>query len=124
MSFHQHLFFVFGAFFGLMAFMAGAFGSHALKSQLPPERLQIFEVAVRYQMYHALVLIALTAILNFYSSSLLIVAGWFFVIGTIIFSGSLYLLVWTSFKMFGAITPIGGVILFIGWLLLLLGGLF
>lgn len=123
MPFHPHAFFIFGAFFGLIAFIAGAFGSHALKNQWASERLQVYEVAVKYQMYHALALIALACVLSLFYSFFLVLAGWFYVIGTIIFSGSLYLLVWTTYKRWGAITPIGGVILLLGWLFLFIGGL-
>lgn len=123
-SFCQQGFFILGALLGLAAFAAGAFGSHGLKDRLTPQELATFEIAVRYQMYHALALLMVSWASGHFSSSLIPLAGWLFVIGTLIFSGSLYILVASGAKWWGAITPIGGTILFIGWLLLFLGGLF
>ncbi len=74
-------------------------------------------------MYHALALLILAWASGFFSSTLIPVAGWFFVTGTIIFSGSLYLLVATGAKGWGAITPIGGIIQLVGWVLLVIGGI-
>jgi uncharacterized membrane protein YgdD (TMEM256/DUF423 family) len=103
-----------GAVLALLAVAFGAFGAHALKEIVTPERLQTFETGVRYQMYHALALLVMSALpLKNYR------AAWFLLIGTIIFSGSLYLLVLTGIGIFGAITPIGGVLQLIGWALLI-----
>jgi uncharacterized membrane protein YgdD (TMEM256/DUF423 family) len=99
-----------GAVLALLAVAFGAFGAHALKDIVTPERLQTFETGVRYQMYHALALLVMSVLpLKNYR------AAWFLLIGTIIFSGSLYLLVLLDVAIFGAITPIGGVV---GWVLL------
>ena len=102
-----------GALIGLIGVAAGAFGAHGLKSTLSVERLETFEVAVRYQMYHAIALV-LAGMLRADR------AAWCFFLGIIIFSGSLYLLVLLEQRWLGAITPIGGVLLIGGWLLLAL----
>lgn len=120
----QQGFFALGALFGLTAFAAGAFGSHGLKDKLTPHDLSTFEIAVRYQMYHALALLMVAWASGAFSSSLIPAAGWLFAIGTIIFSGSLYILIASGVRWWGAITPIGGVILLMGWLLLFLGSVF
>lgn len=121
---YQKIFFVCGALFGFLGVLAGAFGSHFLKQRLNPESLQIFEIAVRYQMYHALALVGLAAVIGIFNSTLMPISGWFFVVGTIIFSGSLYILVFTGNKLWGAVTPVGGVFLLLGWLLAVLGAVF
>lgn len=124
MDFAQKTFLICGALFGFISVLAGAFGSHYLKQKLTPEDLHIFEIGVRYQMYHALCLIGLSAILKFYPSSLLTISGWLFIIGTVIFSGSLYLLVFSGIKKWGAVTPVGGFLLLFGWLLSAIAGFF
>ncbi len=105
------------AVFGGLSVAAGAFASHALKEKLSDRALQIFEVGARYQMYHALalLLIAILLIQSKTSSTALIVSGWLFIIGTFIFSGSLYALAISDIKILGAITPIGGVAFIAGW---------
>lgn len=105
---------IIGALSGFIGVSLGAFGAHALKQRLDQEMLQIFEVGVRYQMYHALA-ICLAAILGGAFSGY---AGWAFVAGTVIFSGSLYILALTGTKAWGAVTPIGGVLFLLGWVLL------
>ncbi len=102
-----------GAVLALLAVAFGAFGAHALKEIVTPERLQTFETGVRYQMYHALALLIMSVLpLKNYRSA------WLILIGTIIFSGSLYILVLSNVGIFGAITPIGGVLQIIGWAIL------
>lgn len=96
----------------------GAFGAHALKVRLSPEDLAIFEVGVRYQMYHALALLGLGFVAAKVDSNLIRAAGWLFVSGIVIFSGSLYALVFTGNRMLGAVTPIGGLAFIIAWILL------
>ena len=102
-----------------MAFLgvaAGAFGAHGLRDRLATDLLEVFEIAVRYQMYHALALVGVAlAMGRIGPSSTLIWAGWFFLAGILIFSGSLYLLSLTGIRWLGAITPIGGVALLAGW---------
>ena len=109
------LFFAFGSGFALIAVVTGAFAAHALKSRLSPEMFQVFEVAVRYQMYHALGLIAVAWASTQWSSQLVTASGWLFVAGIVIFSGSLYILSLTGVRWLGAITPIGGAAFIIGW---------
>lgn len=111
----HRLFFAFGSGFALIAVVTGAFAAHALKSKLSPDMFQVFEVAVRYQMYHALGLIAVAWASTQWSSQLVTAAGWLFVAGIVIFSGSLYILSLTGVRWLGAITPIGGAAFIIGW---------
>ena len=111
----SRLFFAFGSGFALIAVITGAFAAHTLKSKLSPDMFQVFEVAVRYQMYHALGLIAVAWAASQWSSQLITVSGWLFVVGIVIFSGSLYILSLTGVRWLGAITPIGGVAFIIGW---------
>jgi uncharacterized membrane protein YgdD (TMEM256/DUF423 family) len=114
----ERFFFGIGALSALLAVAAGAFGSHALKTRLSPEMLSVFEIGVRYQMYHAFALIACAWAYIRWPGTLVSTSGWLFVGGTIIFSGSLYLLSLTGTRWLGAITPIGGVALMAGWLCL------
>ena len=115
----HRLFFVFGSGFALIAVVTGAFAAHALKSKLSPDMFQVFEVAARYQMYHALGLIAVAWASTQWSSQLITASGWLFVAGIVIFSGSLYILSLTGVRWLGAITPIGGAAFIIGWACLL-----
>ena len=105
----------------LSAVALGAFGAHALASRLEPKALATFEVAVRYQMYHALALLALAWVQERWPGRLVRAAGWLFVAGTVVFSGSLYLVVLLGVGAFGAITPLGGAALLAGWACLLAG---
>jgi uncharacterized membrane protein YgdD (TMEM256/DUF423 family) len=102
------------------AVMAGAFASHALRSQISTRSLEVFEVGTRYQMYHALALLVVALLISRTSTPplLLVVSGWLFIAGTLIFSGSLYVLSLTDIKILGAITPIGGVAFIAGWIIL------
>lgn len=112
----QKLFICLGAIFAFTAVSAGAFGAHALKQKLSSDLIDIFEVGVKYQMYHALALIAIAGSSQFISGSFTSAACWLMVIGTLIFSGSLYTLTLTGIRAWGAVTPIGGVLLLMGWL--------
>ena len=113
------------AFFGIMAIVLGAFGAHALKKVLSEAQLNSFEVGVRYQMYHVIVMLALglsTGILPKTQKWVF----WFFIIGILFFSGSIYLLALNEFlpfdtKLIAFTTPIGGFLLIIGWLRLAYG---
>ena len=111
-------FLLLGAVLGAIGVAAGAFGSHGLKGRLDPEMLAVFEIAVRYQMYHALALIAASWVVSRSPSLPAVAAGWLFLAGVLIFSGSLYLLTLTGVRWLGAITPIGGIALLAGWLAL------
>lgn len=110
----------FGALFGMLGVIMGAFGAHALKQKLTPQALNAYEVGVRYQMYHALAFFALAWTYTQFPHQLLLFSNWFFSIGICLFSGSLYLLALTGITIFGAITPIGGLLLVFGWLFILL----
>lgn len=104
-----------GALFGVVGVALGAFGAHGLRSRLSPEMLAVFETGVRYQMYHALALVALGAIAPSIAGRLPTIAGWAFTIGILLFSGSLYVLALTEIRILGAVTPLGGVAFLIGW---------
>ncbi len=113
-----------GAFSAAIGVALGAFGAHGLRNSLDPEHLAVFETAVRYQMYHAFG-VMLTGILAFLPiparPGSVIAAGWTFLAGTILFSGSLYALALTGIRWIGFITPFGGVCFIAGWILLGLG---
>ena len=108
-----------GALFAGLAVAAGAFGAHALRNRLEPRDLEIFETAARYQIYHGLALL-ITAWLLDRGITQAGLAAWGFTIGTLVFSGSLYLMVFTGMRWLGAITPIGGVAMLAGWCVLIL----
>ncbi len=111
--------YVAGGFLGLSGVVLGALGAHALKPVLEPSQLDSFETAVRFQMYHALLLILLGAILERQPHhALLHWASRLVTIGTLLFSGSIYLLVLSPLSL-GLVTPLGGVVLIAGWALLL-----
>lgn len=114
----DRLFGTLGALSGLIAVGAGAFGAHALKERLSPDALQIWETAARYQMYHALALVAVALLLGRGANPWAVRAGWGFVVGTLLFSGSLYTLAWTGLRALGAVTPLGGAAFLAGWLML------
>ena len=119
----EKTFFALGAAFGLLGVALGAFGAHGLKGTLSPDMLANFETGVRYQMYHAVGLLAVAWALTRWPGGLTTAAGWLFVIGILIFSGSLYILSVTGIRWLGAITPIGGVALIAGWGCLILAAL-
>jgi uncharacterized membrane protein YgdD (TMEM256/DUF423 family) len=108
-----------GAIAAFIAVALGAFGAHSLRSKLTPEMLNIFEVGVRYQMYHAFGLIAVAWAIARWPEANLNSAGWSFIAGIVIFSGSLYLLSTTGVRWLGAITPIGGLAFLAGWAILI-----
>ncbi len=117
----DQLFFIVGSLSGGLAVALGAFGAHALRARLTPDLLTTFESGVRYQMYHALALLAVaSAITRWSASNLPNVAGWLFVAGTVLFSGSLYLLCFTHKRWLGAVTPFGGLAFIAGWVCLAL----
>jgi uncharacterized membrane protein YgdD (TMEM256/DUF423 family) len=116
----DRLFFGLGAASAFIAVAAGAFGAHALRARLSPELLAVFETGARYQMYHALGLIAVGWAVARWPGSLTHWAGWLFVVGTLLFSGSLYALALSGVRWLGAITPLGGVAFLVGWLCLVI----
>jgi len=104
-----------GAVAGLIAVAFGAFGAHGLRGRLTPDMLAVFETGVRYHMYHALALMLTAALATRIEGKAVAAAGWFFIAGIVLFSGSLYLLAVTGVTILGAITPIGGVAFLAGW---------
>jgi uncharacterized membrane protein YgdD (TMEM256/DUF423 family) len=117
-------FLLIGGLGGLLGVGFGAFGAHALRSRLSPDMLAVFETGVRYQMYHALALLAVAlAVGRTGEAALLKLAGWSFVVGIVLFSGSLYVLALSGRTALGAITPIGGLAFLLGWACLVLMGL-
>ena len=103
---------------GFIAVALGAFGAHALKARLAPDMLAVFETGVRYQFYHVIGLLTVAWILQQGCQGTARAAGWLFVVGTVLFSGSLYALALSGIRWLGAITPFGGLALLAGWLLL------
>src|SRR6266702_2725680 len=100
-------FLLIGSLAGFLGVAAGAFGAHGLRNRLSPDMLAVFETAVRYQMYHALALIITAAVMGRVGDArLLSMAGWSFITGVVLFSGSLYALALTGMSGLGAITPV------------------
>jgi len=110
-----------GALSAFLAVAAGAFGAHALRARLAPDLLTVFETGARYQMYHALALFAVVWASNRWPGIPMRAAGWLFIGGTLVFSGSLYLLALTGARWLGAITPLGGLLFLAGWAALAIG---
>jgi uncharacterized membrane protein YgdD (TMEM256/DUF423 family) len=104
-----------GAISALLAVAAGAFGAHALRARLSPDMQAVFETGARYHMYHALALLAAAWAFTRWPGGPVVAAGWLFVAGTVLFSGSLYLLALTGQRWLGAITPLGGLAFIAGW---------
>lgn len=96
----------------------GAFGAHALRGRLSSEMLTVFETGVRYHFYHALALFVVAWLSKIHPDSFVTAAGWAFVFGILVFSGSLYVLSISGVRWWGAITPIGGIVFLLGWLAL------
>ena len=113
-------FLILAALSGMLSVGLGAFGAHALKSRLDEYALSIYQSAVQYQFYHSLALLGVGLLCLWQPQSrLLLASGIAFLIGILVFSGSLYLLSFTGIRWLGAITPIGGLALIAGWALLL-----
>lgn len=110
------------AVLGASGVLLGAFGAHALREKLSPGLLDIWQTAVQYHLWHALALMGVGILLLLQPGSRwLAAAGWLFLVGTLVFSGSLYLLALTGSRGLGAITPVGGTALIAGWVLLAVG---
>ena len=115
----NNLFLVLAGVNGFIAVSLGAFAAHGLKSMLGPDLLATFQTGVQYHMYHSLALLAVgLLVLQFPAQTGLRIAGFLFLAGIIIFSGSLYVLALSGIRWLGAITPIGGVAFLAGWALL------
>ncbi len=110
--------FAVGAIAGAIGVTLGAFGAHALKSRVSEDLLAVFEIGVRYQMYHALALFAVAWAAGRWPGNWINASGWLFTSGILIFSGSLYLMTLTGERWLGAITPIGGLCFILGWIAL------
>ena len=108
-----------GTFFAGLSIILGAFGAHALKDQLSEYSISIYEKAVLYQMFHALGILLLALIGQTVQNIDVSLSIWFFVLGIVFFSGSLYVLAVTNMKWLGMITPIGGTFFIAGWTILL-----
>lgn len=117
-------FFRIGALSAGIAVAAGAFGAHALRARIEPRLLEVFETGARYQMYHALALLAVAWLLDRVADPqrtdpravrAATIAGWAFIAGTVLFSGSLYAMAFTGIRVLGAITPLGGIAFLTGW---------
>ncbi len=117
----DRLFFVLGSLSALVAVALGAFAAHGLKGHLSSDLLDAFEVGVRYQMFHALALLAVAWAWSRWPRPEITASGWLFLIGFMLFSGSLYLMALTGVRWIGIITPIGGLALIVGWLSLAWG---
>ena len=114
-------FFILATLFGALGVALGAFGAHALRDIVSPSLLVTFETGVRYQMYHALALLGVVVALGHWpQSNLALWAGWLFVAGIVIFSGSLYALALSGQRWLGDVTPLGGVAFISGWICLML----
>lgn len=114
----NRFFVVAGAVAAGLAVVLGAFGAHALEGRVTPERLATFETGVRYQMYHSLALLFVGWAVAQHLGGLAVWAGYLFILGIVVFSGSLYLLVLTDTGWLGAVTPFGGAAFIAGWGLL------
>jgi uncharacterized membrane protein YgdD (TMEM256/DUF423 family) len=116
-----------GALLGALSIILGAFGAHALKEIFTADTLQVYETAVRYQMYHAFALLIVGIVYKEFANKQIRLAGNFFIAGVLLFSGSLYAICYIEYQhlssllWIGAITPLGGLCFIIGWLLLFAG---
>ena len=110
-----------GALSACVAVAAGAFGAHGLRDVVSADRLVVWETAARYQMYHALGLLIVAYLASQKTAGPARLGGWLFVVGTVLFSGSLYALTLTGITILGAITPLGGLAFIAGWLVLAWG---
>ncbi|MEK8132833.1 DUF423 domain-containing protein [Paenibacillus filicis] len=109
-----------GSILMFLAVALGAFGAHALKARLTPDKMKVYETGVQYHIAHALGLLLLGLLADrLPEASLIVTGGWFLLAGVILFSGSLYMLSLTGKRIFGPITPLGGVAFLIGWVLVL-----
>ena len=115
-------FLLLGSVAGALAVAIGAFGAHALRDRVGEDMLNTFEIGARYHMYHALALLAVAWVASRWPGPAVSMAGWLFVAGIVLFSGSLYLLALTGQRWLGAVTPLGGLCFLGGWLLLAWAG--
>ena len=114
----ERLFLAIGSLSAFLGVALGAFAAHALKGRMDAGMLATFEIGVRYQMYHAMGLLAVGLALARWPSSAGGLAGWLFIAGTLLFSGSLYVLAFSGVRWLGAVTPLGGAAFIAGWIVL------
>jgi uncharacterized membrane protein YgdD (TMEM256/DUF423 family) len=112
--------FVLGSLLAALGVVLGAFGAHGLKARVGPEHLVTWETAARYHLVHALALLATAWAASRWPGPAVSAAGWLFLAGVLLFSGSLYALVLTNARALGAVTPLGGLCFIAGWLALAL----
>ncbi len=113
----MRVFLTIAALLGGSAVGLGAFGAHALRERLSERSLEIFETAARYQMYHALALLLVGVLMSRSTTeqTFLTASGWAFIVGVVLFCGSLYALSFSGIKWLGAVAPLGGLALMVGW---------
>jgi len=114
----DRVFFILGAVSAALGVAAGAFGAHALRGRLTPDLLNVFETGVRYHLIHALGLFSVAWAATRWQGHALSAAGWLFLLGTVLFSGSLYALSVSGVRALGVITPLGGIAFIAGWITL------
>lgn len=122
-------FFLIATISAALSVALGAMGAHMLQQWLPPEKIQTFEIGVRYQFYHSIALLAVALLYPLLNRKMVKIAGWLFVLGILFFSGSLYLLATSNLLevnelrwVLGPMTPLGGVFFILGWLVLFSAG--
>lgn len=111
-------FLLIGVIYGFLAVALGAFGAHGLEGKISEKALTNWEKAVNYQMFHTMALFVVGLLMSKFESGQLVTAGWFFLVGVILFSGSLYLYATSGQKFLAMITPFGGIAFLIGWVFL------
>ena len=114
----DRVFFIMGAMSAALGVAAGAFGTHGLRGRLTPDMLNVFETGVRYHLIHALGLLSVAWATTRWAGQAMNAAGWLFLVGTVLFSGSLYALSVSGVRALGVITPLGGIAFIAGWLAL------
>ncbi len=112
-----------GAIAGAIGVALGAFGAHGLKSRVDADLLAVFETGVRYHMYHALALLAVGWAATRWPGTWVSTSGWLFLVGIVVFCGSLYVMTLTGARWLGAITPLGGLAFISGWIALAVAAL-
>lgn len=115
--------FAIGSLLGALGVALGAFGAHGLKSRVGPDLLEVFETGARYHLIHALAILLAAWAADRWPGPFAVTAGWAFVAGIAIFSGSLYAMVLTGHRWLGAITPVGGLCFIAGWIALAVAAL-
>ena len=121
MATHDHRLLAIGGALAGLGVAAGAFGAHALRARLAPDMLEVFHTGAMYQLLHGIAIVAVAGAMSHCHRARLRAACWLFVAGIVLFSGSLYTLALTGTRIFGAITPLGGLAFLAGWILVVAG---